>query len=411
VFKRGADVHIYWPHYFAPYFALALARMAALGGSVVSWIARVLAPRALAPQRTAAALAAGLTLVFGLAPTIAMAPDGVRSLWVWRRTGGKYDESLKRSNVDLLFAVKQVVMPKTSRGTRLDAHPSAGWGWEQLWTYQADANSGGLPLSGSTGVATHPFWIGRGTGLSSDEERKIVANAHVRIYGDTWIVDQREPAAPLDAFSFNEREPNFFEWIFTNATEPVRTLRPTPDAWLTWEWRTHLGQAAPFPEGEPRTLDEMRIAHNVAVERGDTAAAQRWRAQIEAKLDPTVQARYEPGLRLIGIRQTGGVQPRLESWFECGAPLQGDATFNVNAVVEARSRWSLIPPDGNAREMAWPPSLPTGLWRKGFLYNTEVVLNHLIGRERYSGYWAARYGARAPQRIGGPAILPLVVLP
>jgi hypothetical protein len=406
VFKRGADVHIYWPHYFAPYFGLALARLAALGGSTLAWIARALAPR-----RTPAALAAGLTLAFGLAPTVAMVPDGVRSLWVWRRTGGKYDESLKRSNVDLLFALKQVVMPHTTRGTRLDAHPSAGWGWEQEWTYQADANPGAIPLAASTGVSTHPFWIGRGSGLSSDDERKIVANAHVRIYGDTWIVDQREPAAPLDAYSLNEREPNLFEWIFTNATEPVRSLRQAPDPWLTWEWRTHLGQGVPFPTGEPRTLDEMRIAHNAAIERNDMAAAARWRAQIEAALDRNVQARYEPGLSLIGIRETGGVQPRLESWFECGAPLLGDSAFYVTAAVEARSRWSLIPPDGNAREMAWPSSLPTGLWRKGFIYKTEVVLNHLIGRERYSGYWAARYGAHAPQRVGGPALMQLLVLP
>ena len=28
-FKQGADVHIFWPHYFAPYFALASARIAA----------------------------------------------------------------------------------------------------------------------------------------------------------------------------------------------------------------------------------------------------------------------------------------------------------------------------------------------------------------------------------------------
>jgi 4-amino-4-deoxy-L-arabinose transferase-like glycosyltransferase len=407
VFKRGADVHIYWPHYFAPYFALALARVSAAAGSLASWLAQAFS----APGRTGAAVAATFTLAFGLAPTIAMTPDGVRSLWVWRRTGGKYDESMKRSNVDLLFAVKQVVMPKTPRGMRLDAHPSAGWGWEQMWTYQADANPGGLPLAGSTAVSTHPFWIGRGSGLSSDEQRRIASTTHVRVYGDTWIVDQRESAAPLDAFSLNEREPGLFEWIFTNATEPVRSIRQTPDPWLTWEWRTLLGQSAPPPTGDPATLDEIRIAHNAAIERGDAAAADRWRAQIEAKLDRSVQAQYEPGLRLIGIRQTGGVEPRIESWFECMAPQQGDSSFNVTAVVEARSRLSLLPPNASGREMAWPPSMPTGLWRSGQIYKTEVVLNHLIGQERYSGYWAPRSGAHAPHRIGGPVSIPLAVLP
>jgi hypothetical protein len=267
-----------------------------------------------------------------------------------------------------------------------------------------------MPAVASGAVATHPFWIARGSGLSSDELRKIAAAAHVGVYGDTWIVDQREGHAPLDAYSLNEREPGVFEWLLSNGLEPVRSVGTTPDPWRTWEWRTHLGQSAPQPTDAPRDLDQIRIAHNAAIERGDHAAADKWRAQIEAAIDRTVQARFEPGLQLIGVRRTGGVQPRLEAWFECSAPLR-DAAFNVKAVVEARARLTLIPPDTVGRELAFPPTMPTGLWRSGYLYKTEVVLNHLIGRERYEGYWASRDGSRAPQRTDGQLTTLLAVLP
>jgi hypothetical protein len=404
VFKRGADVHIFWPHYFAPYFALSVAWVVGAAATAARWGLRRIAPL------RGHTIVAWSSLAIGLLPALLMAPDGVRSLWVWRSTGGKYDESMKRSNVDLLVPLRQVVRRQTAPGTKVDAHPSVGWGWEHQWSLYADANPAGIPAAGSAVVGTHPYWIGRGSGLSSDEQRKIAAGAHARIYGDTWIVDQREAQAPVDAFSLNEREPGVLEWLFSNGTEPVRSIGSAPDPWRTWEWRTHLGQAATQPSGSPRDLNQMRIAHNAAVERGDKQAAEKWREQIEATLDRSVQTRFEPGLRLIGIRQTGGVQPRIEAWFECTGPLH-DASFNVIAVVEGRSRLSLIPPDTTGRELAFPPSMPTGLWRTGYLYTTEVVLNHLIGRERYSGYWAPRDGSRAPQRADGQPYTPLALLP
>jgi hypothetical protein len=180
---------------------------------------------------------------------------------------------------------------------------------------------------------------------------------------------------------------------------------------LTWEWRTHFGQPASLPTGPPHTLDEIRIAHNVAVERHDAAAAAKWRESIEATLDRTAQTRFEPGVNLLGVRRVGGVQPRLEVWFECTAPLHKDASFNVAAKVEARGRFTLIPPNGNTREMAWPAPLPTDLWRPGYFYKTEIVLNHLIGIERYEGYWSSRDGSSPPKREDRGLITTLAVLP
>jgi hypothetical protein len=83
----------------------------------------------------------------------------------------------------------------------------------------------------------------------------------------------------------------------------------------------------------------------------------------------------------------------------------------VRSTVEARAPLSLIPPDEFDREMAWPHPLPTKLWRAGFLYTTEIVLNHRIGRERYWGSWASRDDTVASSRVDGQGQTTLARLP
>jgi hypothetical protein len=405
-FKGGADVHIFWPHYFAPYFALAVAGFAGAIASTIGWVlARFKSTRV-------PVVVAATSLVVGLAPSLAMAHDGVKSLWVWRRTGGRYDDNgtLIRSDLDFLVVLQDVVLPHTKRGSSIDVHPSAGWYWDHQWKFQGPPNSVLRPLAGSAAVATHPFWMARAGGMLSDEQKGIAARTHVRAYGDVWVVDQREPAQPLDAFSLNERQPNAMQWLLYGGTEPVRSIGSLPDPWLTWEWRIHLGQPASAPSGEPTTLNEMRIAHNVAVALGDVAGSRRWRKLIDARLDRTETAVFDRGVHLVGVLETGGVEPRVESWFECVGPM-GEATFNVRSTVEARAPFSLIPPDATDREMAWPPSLPTKLWRTGMLYRTFAVENHRIGRERYWGYWASRDGSPAPHRSDGQPETTLAIVP
>jgi hypothetical protein len=408
-FKQGADIHIFWPLYFAPYFALALAQLVATVGWVVGAVARHVARAARSRER---AVVAGTVLVLGLAPVLAMAHDGVLSLWIWRRTGGRYDDrgTLIRSDVDALAVMKQVIVPHKSPGTLIDVHPSYGWYWHHDWQWQGKFNFSSMPVASGTSVATHPLWIARASGMSSEEQRKIAHDTHVRVYGDTWIVDQREPPGSLDAYSMNEREPNPLEWLLFGGTEPMRTAGTEPDPWLTWEWRTSLGQDAPPPTGEPKSIDEMRIAHNAAIALGDAAIAEKWRERIDAQIDRTVQSRFDPGLQLIGVRVVGGVQPRVESWFEVTAAPTGDALFAVRSKVEQRAPMSLVPADTYDRDMAYLPSLPTKLWRPGAIYKTVAVMNHRIGSERYLGRWVAR-GSWGPQRADGALETTLAILP
>ncbi|HEY3819745.1 MAG TPA: glycosyltransferase family 39 protein [Polyangiaceae bacterium] len=407
VFKQGADIHIFWSHYFAPYFALAMAQVFVSLGAIVGFVVRRFS------WRLAPVVASWVTLTAGLIPVAAMARDGVASLWVWRRTGGRYDENggVIRSHLDMLRVLEKVVNPVTIRGTPIDTHPSAQWGWEHLWKYQGLGKDADVPLSGTPSAASHPFWIARGSGMSSDDQKKLAGMAHVRVYGDTWLVDQREPKAPLDAYSLNEREPGFFEWLLVDPTELHRTPGTTPDPWLTWEWRTALGQDAAPPTGQPSTLDEMRIAHNVAIAKGDAAGAEPWREKIDAALDRSVTAKYDTGLALIGVRVFGGVEPRVESWFVVGKPFVGDDTFAVKSSIAKRATLSLIPPDTADRDMAWPEPIPTKLWKPGGIYVTTAILNHRIGVEHYSGRWIPRDGNPYPHRTDNRPDTKLTILP
>ena len=397
VFKQGADIHIFWSIYFAPYYALALAQLVHTVGAALGYGVGRLAPGGRARAATVAWVALGL----GLIPTLAMAHDGVASLAVWRRTGGRYDDSgtLIRNSIDLIEMVAQVIKPKTARGTAIDTNPSAGWGWEHQWSWQGGNTDVGMPQASQSGQDAHAFWVARGSGLMGDVQQKVVAAAHVRVYGDTWIVDQREGPGSVDAYAVEEREPNFFEWLVFDGTEPRRRAGSQPDPWLTWEWRTHLGQSAFEPTATPVTLDELRIAHNVAVSKGDSAAAEKWRERIDARIDRNISARFDSMVNLIGVRQTGGVQPRIESWFEATEPPAGDVQFDVISSVVAKAKYSLIPVDKTDRMMSFPPTLPTKLWKVGYIYTLVTVMNHRIGRERYFGRWGSRDGTRGPQRV------------
>ncbi len=382
-FKSGADVHAFWPHYFGAYFALAMAQVAA---TIESGALRLAKRRW--PER-APRIALAVSLGLGIFPALVIAPDGVRALKNWRLTGGRYNDNgtLIRTDHDLLAVLRHVVLPAMPPGTPLDVSSTTGWYWNHQWVnYGRKERIVATPLAAQDG-AQHAFWMGRAQGISAEQQKQIAQTTHLRIYGDTWIVDQRETAGPVDAFSLNEREPNFFEWYLHSGIEPVREPSSTPDPFATWEWRTHLGQTGTRPDGEPKTIDQERIAHNAAREAGDTARAQSLRSKIESALDRSVGTRFENGVTLVGARVVPGVNPRLEIWFEGGAD-PSEAYFHVRSIVEKRNPTSTIPPDFTEREMAWQTPLPPKLWKSGFLYRIDAPLNHRIGSERYFGYFS-----------------------
>lgn len=400
VFKHGADIHIFWPHYFGAYYALALAQLSATAISLAQKVA-------LPSLERVRSMAGILGLVVAAGPTLVLIPDGMRSLRYARETGGRFNEKghFIRSDMDAVIVGRHIAS-KLPDDAIIEAHPSASWGWHHMWATNRPSRTVTSPQG--RGDARHPVFFARASGLGPAQQMSLAANYRVEVYDDVWVAHLNEPPAPLQGFTLEEREPTAWEWYFLGGVEPVRTI--VADPFVTWEWRAHLDQPASLPETEPRTLEQKRIAHNIALSQGDQARADQLRAEIEAALSQEAKASFTQGLTLLGTRHLEGVEPKLELWFHVAEPLRGEPRFRVQAVVEEQKAFSFIPPDPVVREVAPPPSLSPKLWKPGWIYKQTVVLRQRIGKERFFGWFEAK-GGPPPVRLDRKPHTDLLVLP
>ena len=234
---------------------------------------------------------------------------------------------------------------------------------------------------------------------SPGELRQAAAHYHVHAVGFLWVFDRAERAAPLDGYVLDEREPTLWERWWLGPTEPIRSVRP--NAWATWEWRKMLGQPAVVPTSAPTTTDELRIAHNAAVDRGDAAAAARLRAALAARLNVHLTAQFEGGTSLLGAVHRTGARRSFTLFFVAGN-IAGDARFSVHAKVIAPPRLSGLPAAPENLEIAGGPTWPTSFWRRGQIYSLEAVYRKRPGTELLTGAWSPgprRTDAAAPVEI------------
>lgn len=401
MFKQGADIHFFWPHYFVLYFALALAQLVATAVDLGRLAAARLARVRPSLEGLACRASAVLALLVFLIPSLLLVPDAPRVLRYARETGGRFDEhgNIIRSETDLV-RVAQWLRPRLPERTALHVEPGFPWGWHHSWALRGITRSGSLPPKPGPDHHGEPYWIGRASLMDLAGRKRVMGGYYVQTFGDVWVVETRRAPAPLDAWTFEEREPGFFEWYFSAHVEPVTRLVQDPLA--TWELRLHYGQEAPRPApSAPRSLEDVRVLHNLAVDGGDAAEVGRLRAQIDAALDRSTAAEFTQGVRMIGSRVTPGVQPRVQAWFEAQGPTEADALFDVRSRVIHPKRWSWMPQDPSERNCAYPPVIPTATWRRGFLYVIEFALFKRFGDEVFSGAFTPRTSGPVPQRKDG----------
>jgi 4-amino-4-deoxy-L-arabinose transferase-like glycosyltransferase len=403
VFKQGADIHVFWPHTFAAYFALgAGAIVATLAPPFeIAWRRRprlLGLPGEIAPLVPVALLAVPLAFVLR---------DSIPALVYARGTGGRFNEKGRLIDSDgaateFLRWVAQRIPPKL----RVDLHEGMKPTWAQVWALGGRVVGNGAPPRPGSARDPAPYLVD--TRFLLDEVQADLAERYrVTAVGTFWWVD-RTGHAPIEAFAMRESEPNFWRWYFVSGTEPVRTI--TPDPLLTWELRAHFGQPAEIVDKAPESFEDRRILHNMAVASGDAARAGALEREIEASLTP-LHARFDDGTELVGARYQDGACPELLLVLRAAGPAAKDVQLTVKSLVTAPARLSTTMADPVEREVGLPLPIAPERWKKGFLYSDHVAIRKRPGREVFSAsFWSRRRGA-FPKPVDGRPAVEVLALP
>ncbi|MEP7122607.1 MAG: glycosyltransferase [Byssovorax sp.] len=402
IFKQGADIHIFWPHYFGAYFALGMGALVATLIPAVAWFLKSVAALPRRAPAVYSARAALLSLGVAALPLAAIARDGLPALRYAHETGGRFNEKGLLIHSDgAKTAFLRFIEPKLPRGSTVEMHEGMKTTWSQVWALNGRPVAQLRPLP-TLGKAT------RGTGAYLADTRflldslqgDLATGSHVTAVGPFWKVVPGEAAAPIDAYSFVESEPSWWEWYFVSGTEPHREV--VADPYLTWELRTHFGQPAVVPAGAPITLEEKRIAHNIAVAAGDEARARELLEEIGKALTP-VHARFDDGSELLGTTYHEGARSLLTLYVLAGGPSVADVQLAVRSKVLKRATLSLTVLDPTEREVGIPMALAPQRWKKGFLYSDPVAIRKRPGTEVFrASYWVRGRGV-APKALGKDA--------
>jgi hypothetical protein len=402
-FKNGADAHFYWPLPFAAYWALSVGVLTETFLELGHWLRRLRAlpdPRGIWERATFGAVAIVL---------LAILPDGIRSMPYGKATGGRFNDRGRRIFQDLDKAVALNWMTRKMEGAvRVQLHGSMHSNWANDWAlHRPVVGNDSIPARAAR--ADDRYFIADMAFVSSADQHKIASQFRLDVVGQFAMADRVGPNAPAQGYVFDVREPNAIEWYLANGVDPVRTVRA--DAWYTWELRDTFGQAPnPAPPGEPTTLDEIRIAHNVAVESGDEARADRYAAALTAQIARSVATKFSDGTMLLGERYVRGVAPVLEVYFQAAGPAEYEYQFDLESVVQRRPLLSLLAADDRVRTLGRPMFPAPKDWKAGFIYASRTEIRKRPGQEIFVGFLTAPEKVHPPVPLDGQGKIRLLTL-
>jgi len=397
LFKNGADIHFFWPHYFALYFALAL-------GALTRTLESALSSLTLALRRPRLGRAAPI-VALGAAALIAltMAPDGVRALIFARKTGGRFNEkgSIIHPDIDKAAAF-ELVAAKMKPDQGLLVHSGMKVSYWMNWALQRPLRVARAPR----GNGGERYFMLDARFTPPDELAGVLERHSPELIGPFWFVDRNGPRGPLQGFRIERVEPSAFERFFVSGSHALRRVEPDP--WLAWEVADHFLEApAPAPSTEPSGAEALRAAHNQALAAGDESRARALLERLLRGSDQSVRCRYSDGSELIGVRFERGASDVLSVYLRAGNPHALERRFGIESIVEAPPAWSLVPADPVLRDVGMPPVIAATRWKAGYVYSTVTEVMKRPGRERFVGGFR---GLGAPEPEGCSPEQTLLVL-
>jgi len=395
-FREGADVHIFWPHYFGPVVAFScggLARLA-LEMRLTERASTLLGPR-LGRWLGVALPLAPFAFLFALIGRV-----GLVQLRQAHLTGGRFDDGGRYIAID---HDRNQFAAWATTGTRphdpVGFHPS----FEHTLSVEygahrpiVDVPVGPVPEGGPRRVLLDTRYC------SAIELRMLARTGTVDAVGPFWRLDADQPPSVLRALAYREHEPSGLEWYAVTGTDLVRTIGPDEDLWASWEWREHLGFREPPPAIAPETPEQARVAHNAARAAGDTDAAEALAARALEGIDASIHADFSDGMKLVGARiELGPAVVVSLLWRTDHDFVPKDEDFRVRSHVLAPPPFWASATDYFEKEIAPPTALRPPLWRPGHLYAQRFVVMRRVGVESYEGQWSSRDGPSRTSLSGG----------
>jgi hypothetical protein len=405
-FKNGADVHTYWPLPFAPYWALSLGVLAKTAIGLAQF---VVSRFDIAVSKDLLSL--GVFGSIGILPLI-MIPDAIRGLEYARTTGGRFNDRGRRifQGIDEAEACEWMTK-RMAPSTVVQVHSSMHAAWGIDWALHRPVAGVDAPPN-RTAPANNRYFIADLAFMKPADQTRMASDFHLVAVGRFVMVDRHAPHAPADGFVFESREPHLLEWYLQADTDPIRTIRADP--WYTWELRDEFGQTPnppPPPPPSPATLDQLRIAHNVAVAAGDPERAAEYEKQLVDQLDSKVSTKFTDGTMLLGERYSTGVAPVLRLFFLAAGPaVVEDQQFDIQSIVEKAPFLSLVPRDNKTKALGMPLVIPPRLWKTGFIYVDQTEIRRRPGTERFTGFFTGGKEATQPKAVDGAHEIPLLKL-
>jgi hypothetical protein len=395
VFKQGADIHIFWPHYFALYFAFAYAALVQSGLELTRYALREV--RRISPESLNLSW-----LSLGLLVPLVIAPDGLRGLHYAHRSGGRFNENghLIKPDKDKVAALEWL-SARIPEDSGVALHPGMRQSLWVDWSLQRPVQTvSRLPLGPAQGGDR--YYVADQRFMDASEQEALAEHFALTAVGPYLIVDRAQERAPLSAFAVQRKEPSWLDSYLRSGTHALREI--VPDPYLAWELRDRFGLTPnDAPSASPDTFEQIRVAHNIAVARSDTAAAERWLARLLAGCDRAHAATFSDGDSLLGTRLERGASLVFSAYFRAAGPDPSEPDLVMRSSLDAAPSGSLVPRDATLADVGMPFAIPASRWKAGYVYSSITEVIRRIGSERW-------YAAFRPARERGAAGAELEIL-
>jgi len=376
VFKQGADVHIFWPHYFALYFALACAGLAQSALDLAQLLSRHW------PRLAGVWPNYGVLGMFLLPPLIVL-PDGLRALHYAHRSGGRFNENGRpiKPDKDKVAALEWLTQ-RWAPNTGVTLHPGMRQSLWVDWSLQRPVTTVTQLPSGPV-TARDRYYVADLRFMSGAEQDTLATNFALTALGPFLAIDRAVHTGELRAFDIERLEPSALEAYWVSSSHALRQVSPNP--FLTWELRDRFELSPnPEPSRPPQSFEELRIAHNIAVSRADMPSAAHFRAALLEACEQSHTLGFGSGNTLLGTRLERGTSLVLSVYVHAAGADPFEPELSMHSRVIGAPASSLVERDATLAEVGMPFTIPASRWKSGYIYSSVTEIIRRIGQERWT---------------------------